>query len=84
MLQHDDFLKTKLVRFIKDERASQKWTQEQLALASGVTQETISRMENERAFPRLYTLCTMIDALGFEVSFNVKEKINEENNTTMA
>ena len=75
-----------LAKVVKKERANRGLTQVQLGEMAGVTMETISRLETGRHIPRLYTLCTLLDAMGLEVSFEVKEKekINEENNTTMA
>ncbi|MDD6484686.1 MAG: helix-turn-helix transcriptional regulator [Clostridiales bacterium] len=44
-------------------------SQEQLAQMSGNKQQVISRIENKENSPTLKTLCSILDVLGYKISF---------------
>lgn len=47
-------------------------TQASLAEKSGYSQQVISRIENKSSIPQIDTLCTLIDVLGYEITYKSK------------
>ncbi|KLN61661.1 XRE family transcriptional regulator [Kiloniella spongiae] len=61
-------------RAIREARKDQKLTQKELAVKSGVWQETISKLENGAASTKLETLFDLIAALDLEVLMQTRSK----------
>lgn len=64
-MQKEDFLK--LGYKIKFERGKQKVSQLELALKTGLTTRTVSRIECGTIDPKLSTLSKIADALGIKI-----------------
>lgn len=64
-MQKEDFLK--LGYKIKFERGKQKISQLELALKTGLTTRTVSRIECGTIDPKLSTLIKIADALGIKI-----------------
>lgn len=64
-MQNEDFLK--LGYKIKFERGKQKISQLELALKTGLTTRTVSRIECGTIDPKLSTLIKIADALGIKI-----------------
>lgn len=64
----------KIIENIIKLRKSKNMTQQELAKASHVSQQAISRLERERHLPNLSTLLRIIDGLGCELSLVYKDK----------
>lgn len=65
-MQKEDFLK--LGYKIKFERGKQKISQLELALKTGLTTRTVSRIECGTIDPKLSTLTKIADALGIKIT----------------
>lgn len=65
-MQKEDFLK--LGYKIKFERGKQKISQLELALKTGLTTRTVSRIECGTIDPKLSTLTRIADALGIKIT----------------
>lgn len=65
-MQKEDFLK--LGYKIKFERGKQKISQLELALKTGLTTRTVSRIECGTIDPKLSTLIRIADALGIKIT----------------
>ncbi len=65
-MQKEDFLK--LGYKIKFERGKQKISQLELALKTGLTTRTVSRIECGTIDPKLSTLIKIADALGVKIT----------------
>lgn len=65
-MQQEDFLK--LGYKIKFERGKQKISQLELALKTGLTTRTVSRIECGTIDPKLSTLIKIADALGVKIT----------------
>lgn len=63
-----------LISAIKARREMLHVTQEQLAAVSGVSSRTLKAFESGKGNPTLETLIKLGDALGLELSFQVKQK----------
>lgn len=57
-----------LADFVRQKRGEKRLTQEALAVAAGVTTETVNRIENGRHMPRAGTLADLASALGVPTS----------------
>lgn len=66
----------KLIQQLKLRRAALKVTQELLAESSGVSLRAIKQLESGKGNPTLETLAKLCDALGMEVTLQVKGKTN--------
>ncbi|MFB9330068.1 helix-turn-helix domain-containing protein [Paenibacillus aurantiacus] len=56
-----------LILTLVKKRKELEWTQEQLAKVSGLTQPTVTRIENSIISPRLDTLEKLAQALGYKL-----------------
>lgn len=77
--------KEKIANRIKTLRKSKGWTQEDLALNSGVSQSTLSEVESSKAFITIPTLEKLCIALGIttEQFFDYKNGYNTNFETLM-
>ena len=62
----------KLIHTIKERRGILQVTQETLAELSGVSLRTLKQFESGKGNPTLQTISKLADALGLELSFQVK------------
>lgn len=62
-----------LIDKIIELRKNKKWTQQDLAEASGLTQSVIARIESKKSAPTLVTLQRIIDALDVTLTLNSKQ-----------
>jgi len=63
-----------LISALKARREMLQVTQEQLAELSGVSPRTLKAFESGKGNPTLETLVKLADALGLELSFQIKQK----------
>jgi len=66
-----------LISALKARREMLQVTQAQLAALSGVSPRTLKAFESGKGNPTLETLVKLADALGLELSFQVKRKDTE-------
>lgn len=64
---------TQLIHTVKDRREMLQVTQKMLADISGVGLRTLKQFESGKGNPTLETLNRLADALGLELTFQVKE-----------
>lgn len=67
-----------LVKIVKQRRESLNVTQEALAQLSGVGLRTLKQFEGGKGNPTLLTLQKIVDVLGLEVSFKLKNVAREK------
>ena len=65
----------KLINRLVGERIRQGLTQEELAQKAGLKQSAVARMENVKSIPRLDTILKVANALGLEMTFTQKVRI---------
>ncbi len=61
-----------LIKTIKNRREAMQVTQETLAVLAGVGLRTLKQFESGKGNPTLQTLCKIADALGLELTLQVK------------
>ena len=65
-----------LIETIKERRQAMKVTQEVLAEISGVGLRTLKQFESGKGNPTLATLVKLADALGLEITLQVKNRLD--------
>ena len=65
----------KLIETIKERRHAMKVTQEILAEISGVGLRTLKQFESGKGNPTLATLVKLADALGLEMTLQIKNRL---------
>lgn len=68
---------SKLIKAIKARREMLQVNQEMLAELSGVSLRTLKQFESGKGNPTLQTISKLADALGLELTLQVKNLINE-------
>lgn len=68
---------SKLIKTIKARREMLQVNQEMLAELSGVSLRTLKQFESGKGNPTLQTISKLADALGLELTLQVKTLINE-------
>lgn len=68
---------SKLIKIIKARREMLQVNQEMLAELSGVSLRTLKQFESGKGNPTLQTISKLADALGLELTLQVKTLINE-------
>ena len=66
-----------LIKAIKERRAMLRVTQETLADLSGVGLRTLKQFESGKGNPTVQTLSKIADALGMELTFQIKKIPND-------
>ena len=61
-------------KLLRDARMDKNWSQENLALAAGLTPVQISHIENGKCYPRKPTQRALENALGCNLSFTAEKK----------
>lgn len=69
---------TGLIKTIKARREMLQVNQEMLAELSGVSLRTLKQFESGKGNPTLQTMSKLADALGLELTLQVKTLINEK------
>lgn len=64
----------RLIRLIKERRQQMQVSQEMLSEISGVALRTVKQFESGKGNPTLKTLMKLADALGLEISLQVKKR----------
>lgn len=64
-----------LIEIIKERRHAMKVTQEVLAEISGVGLRTLKQFESGKGNPTLATLVNLADALGLEITLQIKNRL---------
>lgn len=73
------FISLEIVGNLLAARTEKKVSQRELSKLSGIPQKTISRIENGIDIPKLKTLITLANALGFQLEVSlVDKKTNDE------
>ena len=62
----------KLIDRIVSERKKRNITQKKLAAMTGISQQSISRLEREKHMPKIDTLMKLLDGLGLELTVAAK------------
>ncbi len=62
----------KLIDRIVSERKKRNITQKELAAMTGISQQSISRLEREKHMPKIDTLMKLLDGLGLELTVAAK------------
>ncbi|MFA7502127.1 MAG: helix-turn-helix transcriptional regulator [Anaerovoracaceae bacterium] len=65
-------LEYKLIDKIVSERKKRNMTQKELALITGISQQSISRLEREKHIPQIDTLIKLLDGLDLELTIMAK------------
>ena len=65
-------LEYKLIDKIVNERKKRNMTQKELALITGISQQSISRLEREKHIPQIDTLIKLLDGLDLELTIMAK------------
>ncbi len=68
---------SRLIKIIKTRREILQVNQEMLAELSGVSLRTLKQFESGKGNPTLQTISKLADALGLELTLQVKTLINE-------
>ncbi len=61
-----------LIDRIVSERKRRNMTQKELAAMTGISQQSISRLEREKHIPKMDTLIKLLDGLGLELTVVAK------------
>lgn len=64
----------RLIRLIKERRQQMQVSQEMLSEISGVALRTVKQFESGKGNPTLKTLMKLADALGLEITLQVKKR----------